>query len=941
MKYNNTVTMFVLFFVLVIVNGQQNHHDNNIVVMPDYVNLRINENLLINTEYFLSTIYYQSTNNLNFKLAYLPNNFFSNCSNVPLNELKYGVTEFGVNIKNFANNQNQETIDKVYLTIKSKLDYESRNFYGLCLVFNDDRSSMMTVKVSILDLNDNQPVFDKNEYEASVIEGQMAPIELNVNIRASDKDSNTTITYSLVSDEETMTSIPFEIHPLTGRVRCTKVLDREIKSLYKLKIIANDNNLFKPLVGFAKLRVKVLDVNDNRPVVKFLFADSLYEYDFTDLLNQLTIDNQTNALIDAVEEVTKISENTLEGSFICYIVLVDMDSNESSKLDVSLVGNAKDYFKLDKASLDASIFQLPSTDLVPVLSLFTLTLGHEIDREINDKYDIVINIKDNNQTLIERKLKIIVTDSNDNEPKFERIEYNFSVFDNFNNTSNDFCIGSVKAYDPDLGINGTIEYYLVSSTSTCNHSLPFSLNKTSGQICVLDKVSCLKYNLIIEAKDHGVQPLVSRFNANVVIKKRFYSDNKPIFFDNGVNTTFFFNPYSLSTNYIGWVKAYTLDYGVNSNIGYTLETKNNTSFEFTIDSNGYLSSSLKEFSAQTSNDFDEIIKLKVIATNLDLPHLKSEKEVTIRLTNELLNKSENFHIPSQTILYITSNQVEFLEENRNLSILKLNAENNERRHVIKYIINKNSNNAESKCESLFEINNDIGELMIVVKKNFTNLIFDDVCILNISVVEEGEELTTKKNIDLIIIFTNSPNNSSELLASRLLKQNKHAGILRVDFNQILIIFIIFLFSLLLTVLICLIILMRCRSKKTSSNKIKLNGRDDNGLFVNTGKEDTSSVSASKPTSKSTSPISSSSSCIENTTSSSSSTNSKLTEIESLENLKINKDFSSRSTAIKTPSLTASTAIWLGNPTTDSTNSKQQTAVNSINEVRLHFYFPCN
>ena len=98
---------------------QQQQQKSNVVSMPDYVNLRINENLLINTEYFLSTIYYK-TNNLNFKLSYLPNDFISNCSNVPFNELIDGVTEFDVNIKNFANNQNQETIDKVYLVIKSK-----------------------------------------------------------------------------------------------------------------------------------------------------------------------------------------------------------------------------------------------------------------------------------------------------------------------------------------------------------------------------------------------------------------------------------------------------------------------------------------------------------------------------------------------------------------------------------------------------------------------------------------------------------------------------------------------------------------------------------------------------------------------------------------------------------------------------------------------------
>jgi hypothetical protein len=856
--------IIILLSILNLINCK----NENLFAIPDSISLRINENLLINTEYFLSTIYYKQ-NTIDFKLMYLFDTKF-NCSNI--DKLVDSVNEFDINIKNFAHNPT-ETIDKVYLVIKTKLDYEVRTKYTLCLVSNDDaKTSVLTIKVDIQDLNDNEPVFEKNEYEISILEGLAVPIELDLNIKATDKDSNSTITYSLVSDDD-FSTIPFEINPRTGRIRCVKVLDREFKSLYKLKLIANDNNPLKPLVGYAKLSIKVLDVNDNKPIVKFLFADSLLEYDFTDLLNQLTLLNQT--ILNETEE-TKISENTLEGSFICYIVVVDLDSRENTLIDVKNVdGSGKEYFKLDKVDFDTTLFQFPTADLVPVLNLYTLTLAHELDREINDRYELVISINDNNQTFIERKLSVIVTDSNDNEPKFVRMDYEFSIYDD-NHT--DLCIGAVEAYDPDLGLNGTIEYYLVNATSSCNHSVPFILNKTSGQICVSDKIMCLKYELTVQAKDHGLQPLISKVDASVVITKRFLSDNKPIFFQHELNRPFNFNRYSLAGSYIGWVKAYTLDYGVNSMIEYRIEAKNTNdsnlneqlSALFSVDSDGYLRN-MMELSELQINE----IQLNIIASNIELPSLINELNVTVKLTNET---SDGILIPNQSVLYITSNQVDFLQKNQNLSFFKFGYENTEQFMVYKISY------LDDKCKNMFEISGN-GNLFV---KNFTNLIIDDICYLNISIIDNLKV----SYIDLIIVMSNNSNNNTSDILFRRTKSDKN--FLSIDFNQLLIIFIIFVFSLLLTILICLIILMRCR------NNQKIQQKGDDGLFVHTE-------------AKSTSPALSSSSSIENT----SSTNSKLTEIESIESLKINNDFS------KTTTTTKST-IWLGNPVNDSTKQ--------INEV---------
>lgn len=58
------------------------------------------------------------------------------------------------------------------------------------------------------------------------------------------------------------------------------------------------------------------------------------------------------------------------------------------------------------------------------------------------------------------KVKIIINDLNDNPPKFERNVYYAAV--NAMANVNDF-VENVTAYDPDLGVNGTIMYYIRSS----------------------------------------------------------------------------------------------------------------------------------------------------------------------------------------------------------------------------------------------------------------------------------------------------------------------------------------------------------------------------------------------------------------------------------------------------------------------------------------------
>ena len=59
---------------------------------------------------------------------------------------------------------------------------------------------------------------------------------------------------------------PFSVNRDTGELLATGELDREERDLYKFKVVARD--AFDPFALFttADVIVKVLDVNDNRPI---------------------------------------------------------------------------------------------------------------------------------------------------------------------------------------------------------------------------------------------------------------------------------------------------------------------------------------------------------------------------------------------------------------------------------------------------------------------------------------------------------------------------------------------------------------------------------------------------------------------------------------------------------------------------------------------------
>ncbi|KAF5919155.1 hypothetical protein HPG69_003793, partial [Diceros bicornis minor] len=181
-----------------------------------------------------------------------------------------GITEppFGVFVFN------KDTGD---LNITRILDREETPYFLLMGYAFDERGNNLEkpleLRIKVLDVNDNEPVFTQDVFVGSV-EELSAAHTLVMKIIATDADEpntlNSKISYRIVSQEPAYPPV-FYLNKDTGEVYTTSItLDREEHSSYTLTVEARDGNgqiTDKP-VKQAQVQIHILDVNDNIPEVE-------------------------------------------------------------------------------------------------------------------------------------------------------------------------------------------------------------------------------------------------------------------------------------------------------------------------------------------------------------------------------------------------------------------------------------------------------------------------------------------------------------------------------------------------------------------------------------------------------------------------------------------------------------------------------------------------
>ncbi|XP_004386963.1 desmoglein-4 [Trichechus manatus latirostris] len=162
------------------------------------------------------------------------------------------------------------------INITSVVDREITPIFLIyCRALNsrgEDLERPLELRVKVMDINDNPPVFTKNVYTASIEENSKANT-LVVKLSATDADEdnhlNSKIAYKIISQEPTGAPM-FILNKYTGEVRTvSSFLDREQYSMYNLLVRGSDRDgATDGLSSECDCRIKVLDVNDNFPTLE-------------------------------------------------------------------------------------------------------------------------------------------------------------------------------------------------------------------------------------------------------------------------------------------------------------------------------------------------------------------------------------------------------------------------------------------------------------------------------------------------------------------------------------------------------------------------------------------------------------------------------------------------------------------------------------------------
>ncbi|XP_037833394.1 protocadherin gamma-A11 isoform X36 [Kryptolebias marmoratus] len=367
------------------------------------------------------------------------------------------------------------------MMLQSGLDREKQSEHTLILSAADggepQKSGTVKIHVSVLDANDNAPIFTQLIYKTSVLENVLSgTVILTVSAIDADQGFNGNVTYSFTHLGED-SSCPFKINSHTGDIKLTGELDYEVFPSYELNLQAKDP---WGLAGASQLMVEIVDVNDNSPVI------TLASYS------------------------GKLSEDSPPGTVVGLISIQDKDSGRNGQVRLTLDENLP--FKI-KSSLR---------------NYYTLVTEKILDRERQSKYNITLTASDEGFPVLSSKtiLFLDVSDINDNAPVFSQNLYSAHVMEN---NSPAVSLLQIHASDPDQGQNARISYFLIDSEINGNPvSAYFSVNTESGVIQSLrslDYEQVKEYKIRVRAQDGGSPPLSS--NVTVKISIQDQNDNPP------------------------------------------------------------------------------------------------------------------------------------------------------------------------------------------------------------------------------------------------------------------------------------------------------------------------------------------------------------------------------------------------------------------------------
>lgn len=371
---------------------------------------------------------------------------------------------------------------------------------------------------------------------------------------------------------------------IVPQLKLVRALDYEKRPLHKLKLKAVDQG---GLSGSTHINVHVLDVNDHNPQ----FDSEIYNI--------------------------KLSESVSVGQVVFTLNATDADSGVFGKVEYSydtLVTNATRH-------------------LFPINSeTGEIRIGSALNYEKSKQHNLYVEARDQGQNSIPAytTITIDIINVNDNRPK---IEVSFIGDPLVPSVSESAQIGDFVAFvsvtDDDKGAAGELTAHLIENPDFELDTIDKNSNRYILRTkTILDRERVSQYDLVIEAADSGLPPLVSQ--EHVLISVLDENDNAPFFPHSMYHVTIKENNHA--GNKITTIKARDLDDGINSKITYAFASP---SEYFKIDpETGDLFTTQSLDAEQIGANASTAIKvLEIIATDSGMPSRQGRTRITIKISD--------------------------------------------------------------------------------------------------------------------------------------------------------------------------------------------------------------------------------------------------------------------------------------------------------------------
>jgi hypothetical protein len=521
----------------------------------------------------------------------------------------------------------EPNLGKIRISSNKGLDVsnDTDNIILLTIMASDGTfTATSVVNITIRDVNNNYPTFDKENYVEAVAEDVHIGTSI-IRLQANDMDTgaNAEIEYHIQKGAYD----DFQIDNTTGVIVVASKLDFDRRNTYNIEVTAKDHG--EPsLTGTTTLTVSVINTNDKTPY-----------------------------FIPTTQKA-EIMEDAAVGTVVHTLIALDPDVNSSEALNFAATEPITALDKHGNEVFDDNVFRnFFSVDKYTG----KVTVENKLQREVAAIVRITVLVTDITAPTVQQGeglLIITITDVNDSPPVFsapwtpENPVYNLELKEE---QPVGTIVSTYRAIDEDSDIAG---YAILPENEY------FQINNGTGIIQIKKQIDFEKterLNFTILAFDSGVPQLNT--SATVLVTVLNLNDNDPVFSAKVYNATVDEN--SPNGTYVMTVKATDTDSGDYGKITYGLAGEHSEHFAISPDTG--------VITVANSNFLDhEVVNetvIQVVASD-GAPH-NFKRSVTVPVNIKILDVNDNAPKFNQSEYNVTV--IENVRLNPPVPLLQVNA----------------------------------------------------------------------------------------------------------------------------------------------------------------------------------------------------------------------------------------------------------------------------